>query len=31
MLMTTITDFVHGTENLKFEGIGVAAKREAVR
>ena len=31
MLMTTVTDFVYGTENLKFEGIGVEAKREAVR
>lgn len=31
ILMTTVTDFVHGTENIKFEGIGVEAKREAVR
>ena len=31
MLMTTVTDFVYGTENLKFEGIGVEAKRETVR
>ena len=31
LVLTTITDFVVGKEALKFEGIGAAASREAVR
>ncbi|OQB91265.1 MAG: Curli production assembly/transport component CsgG [Verrucomicrobia bacterium ADurb.Bin118] len=31
LVMTTVTDFVMGNEAIKFEGIGAAAKREAVR
>ena len=31
LVITTVTDFVMGTETLKFEGIGTAANREAVR
>ena len=31
LVLTTITDFVMGREAVKFEGIGAAASREAVR
>ena len=31
LVLTTITDFAIGSESVKFEGIGVAAKRESVR
>src|SRR6266567_296747 len=31
LVLTTATDFVMGNEAIKFEGIGAAASREAVR
>jgi curli biogenesis system outer membrane secretion channel CsgG len=31
LVLTTVTDFVMGNEAIKFEGIGAAASREAVR
>lgn len=31
LVLTTVTDFVMGNQAIKFEGIGVAATREAVR
>ena len=31
LVLTTVTDFVMGNEDIKFEGIGVDANREAVR
>jgi curli biogenesis system outer membrane secretion channel CsgG len=31
LVLTTVTDFVMGNEAVKFEGIGAAANREAVR